>query len=62
MMTKEKIEHYIEQLKEKHIHIHKMIEAAESEKAPDEYVKRLKKDKLQLKDDIQFNQKRLEKM
>ena len=39
-----------------------MVEAAEAENAPSDYIKGLKKDKLQLKDEIAFNIKRIEKM
>tara|TARA_B100002019_G_C21071495_1_gene499250 strand:+ start:570 stop:800 length:231 start_codon:yes stop_codon:yes gene_type:complete len=43
----------IQWLKEKHREHHKMIEAAEAEKAPDEFITRLKKEKLQYKDEIE---------
>jgi|TARA_R110002074_G_C12056940_1_gene620435 uncharacterized protein YdcH (DUF465 family) len=39
-------------LEDKHKHVHNLIEAAEAEKAPEDYVSRLKKDKLLLKDEM----------
>ena len=60
MMTQEKLQHYIEQLRSKHDKLHKLIEAAEAEKAPDHFVTKLKKEKLELKDSIYFHQRRLE--
>ena len=62
MITKEKLQNHVNHLKGKHQHLHKMVEAAEAENAPSDYIKGLKKDKLQLKDEIAFNIKRIEKM
>lgn len=39
-------------LESKHNNLHKQIEALEAEKAPDKYIKPLKIEKLQLKDEI----------
>tara|TARA_B100000424_G_scaffold269373_1_gene266179 strand:+ start:719 stop:898 length:180 start_codon:yes stop_codon:yes gene_type:complete len=40
-------------LKEKHQELHLLIEAAEAENAPDEWVQRKKKEKLAIKDEIE---------
>jgi len=46
------LEERLKSLEAKHKHLHAMIEAAEGEKAPDEYVKKLKVDKLKVKDEM----------
>ena len=46
------LEDRIKWLHGKHKHLHAMIEAAEAEKAPEEYITKLKKEKLLLKDEI----------
>jgi hypothetical protein len=43
----------LENLIKKHNHHHKLIEAAEAEKAPEEFIKKLKVEKLIIKDQIQ---------
>jgi uncharacterized protein YdcH (DUF465 family) len=43
----------LEHLVKQHNHHHKLIEAAEAEKAPEEFIKKLKVEKLNLKDKIQ---------
>jgi uncharacterized protein YdcH (DUF465 family) len=43
----------LEHLKALHLHTHKLVEAAEGENAPEEFIKSLKKKKLKLKDEIQ---------
>jgi len=43
----------LEHLKRQHKHHHKLIEAAEAEKAPEEFIKKLKVEKLNIKDQIQ---------
>ena len=50
-------EHRIEILKEKHKHLHALVDASEAEKAPDEFIQKLKKEKLALKDEIERLQK-----
>ena len=40
-------------LENKHNSLHRRIEALEAEKAPDDYIKPLKIEKLKLKDEIQ---------
>lgn len=52
MMTKEKIQHHINHLAEKHSNLHKIIEALEAEHAPDNIISIRKKEKLALKDEI----------
>jgi uncharacterized protein YdcH (DUF465 family) len=42
----------LECLKDKHKKLKQLIEAAEAEKAPSDYVTKLKKEKLLLKDEI----------
>lgn len=42
----------LEQLKKEHQRKHNFIEAAEAEKAPEDFIKKLKLDKLKLKDEI----------
>ena len=42
----------LEQLQKEHKRKHNLIEAAEAEKAPEEFIKKLKVDKLKLKDEI----------
>ena len=46
------IEGRIESLTRKHKDLHDRIEALEAEHAPDEYIQRLKKEKLALKDEL----------
>jgi len=43
---------YLASLKRKHNDLHKRIEVLEAEKAPDKYIKQLKKEKLAIKDKI----------
>lgn len=43
----------LEQLIKQHKHHHKLIEAAEAEKAPEEFIKKLKVEKLNIKDEIE---------
>jgi len=43
----------LEHLKALHEHTHKLIEAAEGEKAPEDFIKGLKVKKLKLKDEIE---------
>lgn len=43
----------LESLRSKHNSLHTKIEALEAEKAPDRYIKPLKKQKLALKDEIE---------
>lgn len=42
----------LEHLQSKHMLHHKLIEAAEAEKAPEDFIKKLKVEKLKLKDEI----------
>lgn len=44
---------YLASLQRKHNDLHRRIEALEAEKAPDEYIKPLKRDKLKIKDEIE---------
>jgi hypothetical protein len=46
------IEGRIESLTRKHKDLHDRIEALEAEHAPDEYIQKLKKEKLALKDEL----------
>lgn len=59
MMTREKLIHHIEHLKEKHEAIDKEIIALELHHTDHLKVETLKKVKLKLKDDISFNQSKL---
>jgi len=43
---------YLESLKKKHKELHLIIEALEAEKAPDNIIRRRKKEKLAIKDKI----------
>lgn len=45
-------QHRIEVLKNKHKYLHSVIEASEAEKAPEEFIQKIKKEKLALKDEI----------
>ena len=47
------LEARLESLERKHKHQHSIIEAAEAEKAPDQFINRMKIDKLKLKDEIE---------
>jgi len=47
------IPHRIEVLEKKHKELHAHVEALEAENAPDEYVTKLKKEKLAIKDEIE---------
>jgi hypothetical protein len=49
----------LEALRYKHNNLHSKIEALEAEKAPDKYIKPLKKEKLLLKDQIEKIKKEL---
>jgi|TARA_B110000908_G_C10182488_1_gene416372 hypothetical protein len=42
----------IDALEVRHKHLHACIEAAEAEKAPEQFVKRMKVEKLEIKDEI----------
>jgi len=42
----------VEYLEQKHKKLHDKLEAAEAEKAPEQYIKNMKKEKLALKDEI----------
>ena len=42
----------VEYLEQKHKKLHDKLEAAEAEKAPEQYLKKMKKEKLALKDEI----------
>ena len=43
----------LEQLQKEHKRKHNFIEAAEAEKAPEEFIKKLKVEKLNIKDEIE---------
>jgi hypothetical protein len=47
------VPHRIEVLEKKHKELHIRVEALEAENAPDEYVTKLKKEKLAIKDEIE---------
>ena len=47
------IEHRIEVLSVKHKDLHNRIETLEAENAPDEFISKLKKEKLLVKDEIE---------
>ena len=47
------LEARLESLERKHKHQHSLIEAAEAEKAPEQFVYKMKADKLKLKDEIE---------
>ena len=47
-------------LEEQHQYQHKLVEAAEAENAPEQYVHEMKKKKLALKDEISILKKQLE--
>ena len=49
----DKLEAHLDALLSKHKKIHKLIEALEAERAPDDVVQRNKIEKLQLKDEIE---------
>ena len=49
----------LEALRYRHNNLHSKIEALEAEKAPDKYIKPLKKEKLLLKDEIEKIKKEL---
>ena len=51
-MTQEKIENRLLFLKDQHKRQHKMVEALEAEKAPEEKIKNHKRLKLSIKDEI----------
>jgi len=51
-MTKENDEYRLELLKKRHKHLHAVVEALEAEKAPDKHTKKIKVDKLTVKDEI----------
>jgi hypothetical protein len=53
MLSKEKIQHRINTLKNKHRQIHKTVEALEAEKAPTIFITKKKKEKLAIKDEIE---------
>ena len=53
------IEGHIEALQRKHKALHKRIEALEAEHAPDKYITPLKKEKLQIKDEIAKYEKQI---
>jgi len=42
----------LQHLKDRHKHLHNLIEAAEAEKAPEDFIKNLKVEKLEIKDKI----------
>ena len=52
MMTQEKIKNRIAILKTRHKEMHKIIEALEAEKAPEDLITVKKKEKLSIKDKI----------
>jgi len=62
MMTREKLIHHVEHLKEKHDKIDKEIIELEAHHTDHLKVETLKKVKLKLKDDIAFNQNKLNKL
>ena len=62
MMTREKLIHHVEHLKEKHDKIDKEIIELEAHHTDHLKVETLKKIKLKLKDDIAFNQNKLNKL
>ena len=47
------IEGRIEALERKHKDLHSRVEALEAERAPEKYITNLKKEKLEIKDEIQ---------
>ena len=61
MMTREKLIHHIEHLKEKHDELDRQITDLYNHHTNDHKVETLKKQKLKLKDEITENQKKLSK-
>jgi hypothetical protein len=51
-MTKENDEYRLELLKKRHKHLHAVVEALEAEKAPEKHTKKIKVEKLSVKDEI----------
>lgn len=51
--------HRIQILKDRHKHIHSLVEALEAERAPEEFITKTKKEKLKLKDEIVSIEKEL---
>ena len=51
-MTKEADEYRLELLKKRHKHLHATVEALEAEKAPEKHSKKVKVEKLNVKDEI----------
>jgi uncharacterized protein YdcH (DUF465 family) len=58
-MTREKLIHHIESLREKHDNMDKQIKELEAHHTDSLKVETLKKLKLKLKDEIELNQKKL---
>jgi len=59
MITREKLIHYVESLKEKHDELDKRINQLYLSRADDIQVEELKKQKLRLKDEIEKNNKKI---
>jgi hypothetical protein len=51
-MTKENDEYRLGLLKKRHKHLHAVVEALEAEKAPEKHTKKIKVEKLSVKDEI----------
>ena len=61
MMTREKLIHHIESLREKHDLLDKQIQNLYEHHTDDLKVEKLKKEKLKLKDEIELTSKKLSK-
>ena len=55
-MTETKLQNHIASLKDKHSNIEKRIDALYAERAPDQYIQTLKKEKLSIKEEIARNE------
>ena len=62
MITKEKLEHHIKHLQEKHILTDKEIKDAYMDNVSDLEVEKLKKQKLKLKDEIESCKKQINEL
>ena len=62
MITKEKLEHHIKHLEEKHTQLHKEVRDAHMDNVSDIEIEKLKKQKLKLKDEIESCKKKIESL
>lgn len=62
MITKEKLEHHIKHLEEKHELLHKEVRDAYMDNVSDVEIEKMKKQKLKLKDEIETCKKKIESL